>query len=210
MLLESSQKVLFIGDSITDSDCRGTAAPYGNGYVNLVANMLLARYPERQLSFVNKGVSRNNVRDMAARWEQDAIAERPGWVSIHIGINDVWRHFAGEKSEAVPIAEYTQILRRLIQRTREATGARLVLMEPYMIEPNRSLPMRGLMDVYTGSVGLLAAEFGAVLVRLQAAWDAVLPVTSPWVWAGPDQIHPNPAGHALIALTWLKAVGFEL
>ncbi len=45
MLLGPGQKIVFIGDSITDCDRRGRAAPYGHGYVSLVRSLLLACYP---------------------------------------------------------------------------------------------------------------------------------------------------------------------
>ena len=123
MLFEPGQKILFIGDSITDCDRRGAAAPYGSGYMRLVRDLLLARYPEYGLKFVNRGISGDTTRDLAARWERDVIAERPDWLAVLIGINDVWRAFGGNSRAAVPLAEYTTTLRRLLDRTPVAAGA---------------------------------------------------------------------------------------
>ena len=208
MLLGAHQKIVFIGDSITDCGRRGEDGPYGNGYVSMVRSFLIARYPELRLTFVNKGVGGDTVRHLAARWEQDVIREQPDWLSVKIGINDVWRAFGNNVHEAVPLAEYRATLHRLLQRTREATGARLILMEPYMIEPDRSEPMRREMDRFGSVVGELAVEFDAPLVRTQAAFDAALATTTPEAWAG-DQIHPNAPGHAVIALVFLRTIGFE-
>ncbi|MFN8378973.1 MAG: GDSL-type esterase/lipase family protein [Anaerolineae bacterium] len=44
-------------------------------------------------SVINMGVGGNTVRDLAARWESDVTALNPDWLSICIGINDVWRQF---------------------------------------------------------------------------------------------------------------------
>src|SRR5882724_7395995 len=77
LLFEAHQKIVFIGDSITDCGRRDEAAPYGNGYVSLVRNLLLARYPEQQLTIVNKGIGGNTTRDLAARWKKDVILEQP-------------------------------------------------------------------------------------------------------------------------------------
>src|SRR5689334_13593891 len=99
MLLTAHQKILLIGHSITDAGRRGPAAPYGEGYVAMVRNFLLARYPQLGLTFANRGVSGDTVRDLDARWERDVIAERPDWLSIGIGINDVWRAFGGNPHE---------------------------------------------------------------------------------------------------------------
>jgi hypothetical protein len=67
MLFEANQKIVFIRDSITDCGRRDTAAPHGDGYVSLVRSLLLARYPQRQLTIVNKGSGGNTMRDLTAR-----------------------------------------------------------------------------------------------------------------------------------------------
>lgn len=209
MLLTAHQKILFVGDSITDAGRRASAAPYGDGYVAMVRSLLLARYPNLGLRFANRGVSGDTVRHLAARWERDVLAERPDWLSVGIGINDVWRTFGGDPFEAVPLPEYEATLRDLLGQARQEIGARIILIEPYMIEPDRAQPMRRQMDWYGEVVGRLAAEYGATLVRAQAAFDAALATTAPGDWSS-DQIHPNGPGHALIALAFLRAIGFEL
>ncbi len=209
MLFTANQKIVLIGDSITDAGRRQQAPPYGSGYVNMVQSFLQARYPELRLRVVNRGIGGNTVRDLAARWEDDVIAERPDWLSVKIGINDVWRAFGSNPHEAVPLPEYEQTLRDLLTRARDETGAQLILMTPYMIEPDRKQPMRRQMDRYSQVVARLADEFGAPLVRTQAAFDEALTHTTPIDWAE-DQIHPNAGGHAIIALAFLRTIGFEL
>lgn len=209
MLFHPRQKLLFIGDSITDCGRRDVAAPYGNGYVSLVRALLLARHPDLGLGFANRGIGGDTVRHLAARWERDVVAERPDWLSVKVGINDVWRRFGGNPREAVPLDEYRDTLDGLLRRAREATGARLILMEPYVIEPDRAEPMRVEMDRYCAAVGGLAAEHDAVMVRTQVAFDAVLAHTPAGAWAE-DRVHPGLPGHAIIALAWLRAAGFQL
>jgi lysophospholipase L1-like esterase len=206
---ERGQKILFIGDSITDSGRRAEAAPFGDGYVNMVRNFLLARYPELALTIVNRGVGGDTTRNLAARWQADVINQQPDWLSIGIGINDVWRTFGGNRREAVPLPEYEATLRRLLDWTRQATKARLILMEPYLIEPDHSQPMRQSMDMYGAVVDRLAADYGALLVPTQLAFDHVLRYTSPSNWAD-DQIHPNGPGHMVIALEFLRSVGAQM
>lgn len=209
MVFDTAQRILFIGDSITDCGRRGEYAPYGNGYVSLVRALLLARYPALEISFENRGIGGNTVRDLADRWERDVLRERPDWLSVMIGINDVWRLFGGNSHEAVPLTEYEETLRQLLDQTQAHTDARLILLEPYMIEPDPDHPMRSQMDRYGAVVRSLAVERGAVLVRTQSAFDEALRQTSPQDWAD-DQIHPNLPGHTVIALAFLRAVGFEL
>lgn len=209
MIFESGQKVLFIGDSITDCGRRDAAAPYGGGYVNLVRSFAIARYPELGLAFANRGVGGDTVRHLDQRWQRDVIEERPDWLSVKIGINDVWRTFGANAHEAVPIDEYEEIYRRLLRQAVKETGCRLIVAEPYVIEPDPSDPMRQHMDEFGRIARSLAEEFGAVIVRTQEAFDVALESTSPSDWAH-DRVHPNIEGHAVIAQAFLRAIGFEL
>lgn len=209
MLFEPRQTILFVGDSITDAHRSGLNGPYGNGYVSQVVSFTVARYPEFQLRFVNRGVSGDTTRHLLARWQRDVIAERPDWLSLKIGINDVWRGFGGNPQDAVPLPEYAANLRKLLDQIRAEMEARLILLTPYMIEADRTQPMRAEMDRYGEEVKVVAAEYGAVLVDTQAAFNEVLQHTSPEDWAE-DRIHPNGPGHAVIAIAFLRAVGFEL
>ena len=207
MLFGTGQTILFIGDSITDAGRRAAAAPYGNGYVGLVRSLLLARYPALGLRVVNRGVGGDTVRDLATRWARDVLAERPDWLAVMIGINDVWRQFGDRPAEAVPLAEYDATLHRLLDRARAAGDPRLILLTPYLIEPDPADPMRRRMDEYGAAVLRIAEDYGAVAVNTQAGFDAALATTAPVDWA-PDRVHPDGPGHAVIALALLRAIGF--
>jgi lysophospholipase L1-like esterase len=189
------QNLLFIGDSITDCGRREDAARLGNGYVWILHNFLRARYPELELTISNRGVSGDTTRHLAARWQKDVIDRQPA--------------FGDNLNEAVPLPEYEATLRRLLDWALLETPARLILIEPYMIEPDQSRPMRREMDRYGSVVRRLAGDYGALLVPAQAAFDRVLKHTSPGDWSD-DQIHPNAAGHTVIAVEFLRAVGAAL
>ncbi|MEK8107304.1 SGNH/GDSL hydrolase family protein [Micromonospora sp. M12] len=162
--------------------------------------------PELELTWVNRGVSGDTVRDLAARWDDDAIAERPDWLSVLIGINDIWRRYGDRAHEAVGIDEYERNLRDLLRRAVDATGCRLILGDPFLIEPDRSDPQRADTDRYAAVVAGLAAEFDAVHVANQAAFDRVLAVSPAKRWAD-DRVHPHLPGHAVLADAYLAALG---
>lgn len=208
MIFEAGQRIVFIGDSITDCGRRDVAAPYGDGYMSLVRAFVTASHPHLGLTWVNRGVGGDTTRDLKARWESDAVDERPDWLSVKIGINDVWRAFGDHPEDAVPIDEYEATLRELLRRAVEATGCRLILAEPYLIEPDRAEPQRAQSDRYREVVRRLAAEFDAVLVPTQDAFDRVLASTAPTDWAD-DRVHPNLPGHAVIAQEFLAAIGWR-
>ncbi|MEV4763036.1 SGNH/GDSL hydrolase family protein [Micromonospora chokoriensis] len=206
MILRTGQRVVFIGDSITDCGRRDNAAPYGSGYVSLVRALVDARHPELRLEWVNRGVNGDTVRDLAARWDDDAIAERPDWLAVLIGINDIWRRYTDRPDQAVAIDEYEGTLRDLLRRAVAATGCRLILGDPFLIEPDRNDPQRADTDRYAAVVARLAEEFDAVHVANQAAFDRVLAVSPAKRWAD-DRVHPHLPGHAVLADAYLDALG---
>lgn len=214
MLFGQNEKVLFIGDSITDYDRarpvgEGFGPGIGNGYVADVASLLGCAYPELGLRVVNMGVSGNQARHLKARWQTDVLDLSPDWVCVLIGINDVWRQFDSplQPESHVPLDDYRETYAELIARTLPHVKG-MVLMTPFYIEPSRGDAMRATMDRYGEAVKALAAEHGLLCVDLQAAWDALLshyyPATIAW-----DRVHPNKMGCMHIARTFLQAVGFD-
>ncbi|MDE1171285.1 MAG: SGNH/GDSL hydrolase family protein [Verrucomicrobium sp.] len=213
--IRPGSKVLFIGASTTDAQrarpyAEGPGDELGRGYVALIDATLGAYRPADKIRVLNMGVSGNTVRDLKARWEADVLAHRPDWLSILIGINDVWRQFDSPKRTEthVLLAEYEKTLDALIRKTKPRLKGGLILAAPFFIEPNPKEPMRALMDRYGAVVKKLAARHRAVFVDTQAAFAPALkhlhPATLAW-----DRIHPNQTGHLLIARAFLEALGFE-
>ncbi|BBA96324.1 hypothetical protein RVR_1571 [Actinacidiphila reveromycinica] len=199
---EKGSHVLFTGDSITDAGRTADRAPYGGGYVGLIQALVTAQAPELALRWTNRGISGNTVRDLASRWQADVLDERPDWLCVKIGINDCWRGMEGNADEAVPVAEYQETLAALLDRATSATGCRLVVATPYLIEGDRSDPWRIESDRYVAAAREVARAKGLPLVDVQAAFDRVLAHTAPADWAG-DRVHPVLAGHAVIARAFL-------
>lgn len=213
MLLEKGQKLLFIGDSITDCD---RARPFGegmnalgNGYVSLVDAFLQSSYPELGIRVVNKGISGNTVRDLKARWQEDVVDQAPDWLAIMIGINDVWRQFDLPfiPEAHVGEAEYEATLRELVSGIKPKVRG-LVLMTPFYLEPDERDPMRAMMDRYGRIVKGIAAEAGARIVDTQAAFGRMLEHLYPAALAW-DRVHPSRAGHLVLARAFLDAIGFD-
>lgn len=213
MKIQPNTKLLMLGDSITDcgrvrpiAEASGDAL--GTGYVSLINACLTATSPQARIRIVNMGVSGNTVRDLAARWSSDVVGLNPDWLSILIGINDVWRQFDTrlQIEEHISLDEYARTLETLIRTTRPQLKG-LVLMTPYFIEPNRADPMRAKMDEYAAVVRKLAERYQAILVDTQAAFDSVSAELHPMALAG-DRVHPNLTGHMILARAFLKAVDY--
>jgi lysophospholipase L1-like esterase len=198
-------RILFQGDSITDMNRGRTADPnhiLGHSYAFLIAAKYGAMLPERNLVFMNRGVSGNTVADLAVRWEKDTLDLKPDILSILVGINDA--------SRQTPFEEFEKLYDKLLADAVAANpDVRLVLGEPF------TLPVGRYKDRWEGwqadvrqrqaIVAKLAARRHAALVRFQKVFDDAsrrAPVDY-WIW---DGIHPTYSGQQLMADEWIRTV----
>ena len=177
----------------------------GSGYVSEVDAALRAMGPEPPVEVINTGIGGNTVRDLFRRWDADVLAHEPDWLSVMIGINDVWRFFDSKGVGAVMPAEYLRTYEGLLSRTPAGLKG-LVLMSPFYVQTLRSDPMRVRMEEYGAIVRALAERRGALFVDVQAALDDMLEVM-PYKDLAADRVHPTPLGHWVIAGAFLNAVG---
>lgn len=215
MKIQPDSKLLFIGDSVTDTGrnrpvAEGLGDPLGKGYVNIVNGMLTARYPGHRIHTVNMGCSGDTVLSLKARWQADVIDLNPDWLSIMIGINDVWRQFDSPlmPRKHVPPDVYRATLDGLVAQTLPLLKGGMVIMTPYYIEPNPADAMRARMDEYGAICRGIAAKHNTLFVDTQAVFDALLQHchSSFFAW---DRVHPNVPGHTALARAFLQGIGFE-
>lgn len=214
MLFESNDRIVFAGDSVTDM---GSAQPVGEGlfenlghsYVRIIENMLVTWYPELNIRVTNSGISGNTSRDLLARFERDVTALKPDWVSICIGINDVWRQFDSPAipEHAVMPDEYRENVENMILSVKDNVKG-VFLLTPYYMEPNHNDPMRKRMDEYAEICRALAKKHGCISVDFQDLYERFLSIrhSSCIAW---DRVHPNQMGATLMAKEFLKHCGFD-
>ena len=204
-IIEDKATVLFQGDSITDAGWnRQDPSSLGGGYAMMVGAWFSAMYPEKNVSFLNRGISGNRAKDLDARWQTDCLDLKPTWVSIMIGINDTWRRYDG--NDITSIEAYEKSYRSIVTQTRNKLKAKLILIEPFVLPvPEDRKQWRVDLDPRIHVVRSLAREFGAVLVPMDGIFAEAATRREPAYWAG-DGVHPSLPGHALIAQSWLKAV----
>ena len=201
-VFKENARILFQGDSITDGNRGRNDDPnhiLGHGYCFIIAAKFGAQFPERKLTFMNRGISGNTVQSLAARWKQDTLDLKPDLLSILVGIND----------QRVPLDQYEQVYDKLLADARAANpNIRCVLCEPFY------LPKDGHKDgdardedvkQRQAIVAKLAAKHHAALVKLQQVFDDACKRAPAqyWVW---DAVHPTYSGHQLVADAWVKTV----
>jgi len=204
-LIEDHATVLFQGDSITDAGrSRDSDADLGRGYAAMIAAWYSARHPEKQVRFINRGISGNRAKDLRARWQADCLDLKPSWVSILIGINDTWRRF--DSNDPTSTEDYEAAYRAILTEVRNQLHAQLIILEPFVlpVPPDRR-NWRADLDPKITAARQLAREFGALYVPLDGLFAAAATRRELAFWAA-DGVHPTPAGHALIAQAWLSTV----
>jgi lysophospholipase L1-like esterase len=206
MRFKENDLILFTGDSITDCGRNRTdSLSLGEGYVNMLAARLGLEHPELDLRFRNTGISGNRTGDLLARWDADCIDLHPDWVSILAGINNTLRRY--DSSDPSPDDVFESEYRALLTRVKNETSAGLMICSPFLVHTADAVAgMREDLDPKIDIIKKLAGEYDAVWVDLDAAFVAAQQRHIPSYWAA-DGVHPSPAGHALIAETWLGIVG---
>ncbi len=215
MIFKDLDCIVFAGDSVTDM---GSAQPVGesffdnlgHGYVRMVDNLLSAVYPEVRIRVVNAGISGNTSADLLARLDRDVLVFHPQYVSICIGINDVWRQFDSPYNPtcSVTLENYEANLRKIIEKCKEQGVKGIFMLTPYYMEPNRQDPMRARMDEYVAVCKRLAEEYGCELVDFQKLYEEYFSVCHSSIIAW-DRVHPNEKGATLMAREFLNHCGFD-
>jgi len=198
--------VLFQGDSITDvGRSREDDSLLGNGYPMMIRAWYFSKFLEDSVTFLNKGISGNRVKDLQARIEKDFIDLKPTWISILIGVNDCWRRY--DANDPTSTEEFEDRYRDLLSKLKKNLDARLILCEPFLLHvtPERA-KWREDLDPKIDVVRELAKEYNALLVPLDSVFSDAAQRRSPEFWSA-DGVHPTAAGHALIARAWLKTMG---
>ncbi|MCL2813063.1 MAG: SGNH/GDSL hydrolase family protein [Oscillospiraceae bacterium] len=214
MLFEKNSVLLMIGDSITDC---GRGRPVGEGdnlgagYVNFIGALLGAKFPRENITVKNTGISGDTVKNLDARWQADVLDLAPDYLSILIGVNDVWRRFDSPDNPelAVGLAEYDDLYRGITAKAKKNVK-KIILMTPFLAEQDKTETMMALLSEYIEAVKKIAAENNFLLVDLQAEFDRYMAWgTAPKALAS-DRVHPSQLGSVVIAKAFLKVCGVDI
>lgn len=204
MIIAPGSSLIFAGDSITE--CGRQGSNLGQGFVMMVDAYLKAKRGGSRIRVENVGVGGNTARDLSSRWDDDVLEKEPDWVSLLIGVNDVWRQFDRylEVENHVRLPEYRSAVNHIVGTARDS-GAQVVVMSPFFVEPNLDDPMRSLVEEYALSAMEVAKKHEAIFVDIQSELDEMVshvPVMS----VTNDRVHLGSAGHMRIALAFLESV----
>ena len=192
---------LFQGDSITDAERkREDVNNFGFGYPNIVASKYLSENIG-EYQFINKGISGNRVVDLYARIKCDIINLKPDYMSILIGINDVWHELSSQNG--VDNEKFKKILSMIIEEVKEALPEiKIIMLEPFVLKgpatEEQWSEFRSETELRAKSVKAVAEKYNLKFVPLQEKFDELSKNIETTYWLA-DGVHPTAAGHGIIA-----------
>ncbi|WP_226670391.1 SGNH/GDSL hydrolase family protein [Metabacillus litoralis] len=201
----NKKRVLFIGDSITEWGRYEDQENIGTGYVRLIHDYFVTSYPSTQFEFINRGVGGDRISDLQARWQDDAIEIDPDYISISIGINDVWRQIDNPDLDQISPERFQEIYEELLSLVKSKTKATVILMEPTIIEEDTQAPGNQMLIEYLKVIYEVAKKFEVIVVPTHKAFIKYLESGNEYKLTI-DGVHMNSAGNMLMAKTWINEV----
>ena len=205
--------ILFQGDSITDCGRgRENFTQVGDGYPVLVKAHLGYENPGKY-EFQNRGISGNRIVDVYARIKADIINLKPDYMSILIGVNDVWHEFS--RQNGVDADKYEKVYGMLIEEVKEALpDIKIMILEPFCLRASATENTEECPDKWerfsaevkkrAEKAKRIAEKYDLTFVPLQDKFDEAAKQAENTYWLR-DGVHPTAMGHELIRREWLKA-----
>ncbi len=195
--LRPGDQIVAIGDSITS----------GGGYLRDIDELLAQQYPRLKLPKVtNKGVSGQKAEDLVARFQRNVVKRKPAWVTISIGINNVW-HRLGAPHDPKVLAAYKKNVAEMVDQAQQA-GIKVILLAPTVIQEDPKSEGNKRLVMYVAAEKQIAAEKKCQFVDLHEYFLAALkhkPAGEGDTWLTRDGVHMKPPGDAIMAAGVLRA-----
>lgn len=200
-------RILFQGDSITDCGRnRELFYSLGCGYAMMVKGHMGLAYPAEH-EYINKGVSGNRSVDLYARIKSDILNLKPDFMSILVGVNDVWHEC--DRENGVDADKYFRLYCMLIDEIKDKLpDLQIMIMEPFCLKGSGN---EAYYDVFRAEVEKracmakkVAEKYELTFLPLQKGLDD-LAEQMPASDLLSDGVHPTPIGHAYIKNAWIRA-----
>jgi lysophospholipase L1-like esterase len=197
--LKAGDQIVAIGDSITQ----------GGGYLRDIDAVLETQYPDLKLpKVINVGISGQKAEDLVGRFQKDVVEKKPQWVTISIGINDVWHRLNQPHSDEV-LKNYTANVTKMVEMA-QAANIKVILLTPTLITEDPSHEGNARLKAYIEAEKKIAAEKKCGLADLHGLFLAVVakkPAEPKGNYLTGDGVHMNPLGDALMAVGILRQLG---
>ncbi|MCY2928115.1 MAG: SGNH/GDSL hydrolase family protein [Planctomycetota bacterium] len=197
--LKPGQQIVAIGDSITQA----------GGYLKMIDAVLAENTPKGQLPpIINVGISGQKAEDLVARFANDVVAKKPAYVTLSIGINDVW-HRLGAPHDPNILAAYKANVEKMVDMA-QAAKIKVILLAPTIITEDVKAAGNTRLKLYVQAMKDIAEAKKCQFVDLHQMFLTALekkPAGESDKWITSDGVHMNDKGDAVMAIGVLRALG---
>lgn len=198
--IKDGDTLAFLGDSITQ---QGQDRHNHRGYVNLVVRGLANA--GIKVKPVRAGISGHKSNDMLERLNRDVLSQRPDWMTLSCGVNDVW-HFQWNKG--VTLDEYRRNITAILDTCAASNCNVVVLTATPFTNEGRNEKRNAKLAPYNRFLIEEAARRRLPVADLNAGfWSAL--EAQPDVKLTRDGVHMLPKGDELMATGVLEALGAD-
>lgn len=209
----AGKRVVWIGDSIT----------YAGGYIANIELYLRGQLPDDSVDFVNVGLSSETVSGLSedghagGRFPRPDLFERVDRVLDQTSPDILFACYGMNCGIYLPLNEsrfskFKDGIRRLHQRTIEA-GARIIhLTPPFYDDLGQPSPYSDVLDTYSTWLLNQRDESGWEVIDLHFPMKQFLAdkrKSNLDFKLQRDRVHPNSAGHWILAKAFLQGIGAE-
>ncbi|MBN2357365.1 hypothetical protein JXO59_14725 [candidate division KSB1 bacterium] len=208
--LSDGQVIVTLGNSITE------LGEKPDGYVNILRKSMAVIYPEMRVYFVNAGISGHKSTDMEDRFQRDVLDYAPDWVTISVGVNDVWHGFLAEQRgrpdlSAVPLTVFREKVTGMVQKA-QARKINVAILTATVIKENLSSAENKALEPYNQALREIAKKYRCLLIDADVAFRKVLlpeqkPGMADYGLLTTDGVHLSMQGNWLMAQTILRSFG---
>ena len=196
------KKIVFLGDSITDSGRNyNDIDSVGIDYVSMIKQQLCCK----KYHVINKGIAGNKIADLYGRLQKDCIDLKPDIVCILIGINDVW-HFMKEQYYNIEkeMERFQNIYESMVLEIKNVGINTVIVLEPFVLpQVEQHKKWRNDLDLRIHIIRNIAKKYQCLFVPIDGEIN-VCGIHYGYKLYSEDGVHPTQKEHELIAQQFLK------
>lgn len=199
--------LVFLGDSITDSDRIFSPDGLGYGYVKMTANGLADR--GQLWKVINKGVDGFTAARLLETAEHNCISYHPDLVTVLVGINDLGLMMntgrtPGQQEQM--LLRFEQVYGKLLELLSSRTEARILLMEPFLFPwPQEYVLWLPFLERISQSIRRLSEKYHTVFLSLHREFLTLAKELGYPAVTG-DGIHLTETGHRYLSERLLEKI----
>ena len=199
MAISKGDKIAFLGDSIT----AGGAKP--GGYCNLIIETLNKKGLAVTPAYA--GVSGHKSNQMLARLDKDVLSQKPQWMTLSCGVNDVWHGVNG-----VNLEDYKKNITSIVDQA-QAAGIKVIILTSTMITENQAGEPNQKLMAYNEFLVQLSKEKKCLLADLNSLMQETIKTLDKDAKGNTvtvDGVHMNSTGNMMMAKGILTSIGFTV